>query len=150
MAGCPDDPPPGDCAGEGDGELIVSRRDDDAPVLVDGDELDVFPPPQGGTFTELDVAIAGLRDDEIDTLRIDIARRDDGSPLAAQRYQGAALPYLCQPDDTLIVQNMPVAFFESVVLNELEGVEVSMSVVAEIGDDEVRFDVDLVLVVTSF
>lgn len=130
--------------------MLMSRRDDDAPLLVDGDELDVFPPPQGGTFTELDMVVVGLRDEEIETLRIDIVRQDDGSPLAAQRYQGAALPYLCQPDDTLLVQNMPVGFFESVVLNELDGVAVRMSVVAAVGNDEVRFDADLVLVVTSF
>jgi hypothetical protein len=153
LAGCPDDgPPPGDCPGGGDRELEVSRRDDDAPVLVDGAELDVFPPPQGGTFTELDVVIVGLRADQIDELRVDVQRLDDGSPLSAQRYTGEAVEFgsLCQPDDTLLLQNLPVGFFDSVVLEELEGVAATLTVAATVGDDEVRFEVDVVLTVTSF
>jgi hypothetical protein len=150
VAGCPAEPARDDCAGDGAPELLVSQRNDDAPVIEDGAELDVFPPLQGGTFAELDVVMLGLSAESIQTVEIDIARREDGEALAAQRYRGEALAYLCQPDDSLPIQNMPVAFFESVVLDELDGMNASISVVALTGDDAVRFDADVVLTVTTF
>lgn len=152
LPGCPDDPPPGDCPGGGERDLLISRRDDDAPALSNGAQLDVFPPPQGGTFTELDVVIAGVAASQIDELRIDVVRSDDGSAIAAQRYTGEAIEFgsLCQADDTLLLQNLPIGFFASVVLEELEGVGVQMSVVLTVGTEEVRQDFDLVLTVTPF
>jgi hypothetical protein len=148
--GCPDDPPAGPCSGQGDPSVIVSRRDDAAPPLTDGDDLDVFLPPQGGTFTELDVVIVGLASDDIDSLRIAIRRRDDATVLADQSYRGNPLPYQCLPDDSLLLQNVPVGFEEWVILEELEGVEIELAVLVASGQDVVRFDADLVLVVTPF
>src|SRR5690606_28945999 len=71
LAGCPSAPPPEPCEGEGDPVLTLANRGG-GPVLADGVEVDVFPPPQGGVFTELDVVIENLAMSELDYLRVTV------------------------------------------------------------------------------
>ena len=145
LAGCPAEPS-GPCGNEdGDPTLALANRGG-GPTLADGVDVEIFLPPQGGVFTELDVTIDGLAQSDLDYLHIVFEDRDTGEPLADVRYLGEVIPLLCREDtDALVVQYMPVGFTEPAVLAELADVEVTVTGTLETsrGDFSVAYDVTL-------
>jgi hypothetical protein len=145
LAGCPEPEPSGPCGPEdGDPVLTLANRGG-GPRLADGVEVEIFLPPQGGVFTELDVTLEGLAQSELESLHIVVEDRDTGEPLADVRYLGSVIPLLCTEDDVLEVQYMPVGFTDPVVLAELDGVEATVTGTLETtrGDFSVGYDVVL-------
>lgn len=142
VAGC-QEPYAGVCDGEGAAGVEVFQRGEPDEVL-DGSDVPVFPPPQGGVFTELDVRLLGVTTDEIVSIRVDIFDAG-GDLLAAQLYAGDGLPLACQPDASILIEDMPVGFNASVVLEELEGVDAAMTIrlAHDGGDTEVERAVTL-------
>lgn len=146
LAGCPAEPEPsGPCGSEaGDPVLTLANRGG-GPVLADGVDVEIFLPPQGGVFTELDVTLEGLAQSELEYLHVVFEDRDTGEPLADVRYLGNVIPLLCTEDDVLEVQYMPVGFTDPVVLAELDGIEATVTGTLETtrGDFSVTHDVVL-------
>lgn len=118
-SGCPEGGD-GVCAGDGELRIELSPNHGDTSALADGSALAIFPPPQGGVFTELDVTLQGLAADDLGQLQIRIVR-DDGASLSTQTYQGSGLPLLCQDDGALTVTGLPVGFDLTYALEELDG-----------------------------
>jgi hypothetical protein len=124
--GCPaDDGDPGPCDGAGDPAIELRQRGEDA-LIVDGSELPVFPPPQGGVWTELDVRLLGISPDEVESLRVDVVD-GGGTILAAEFYLGEGLPLLCRMDGSIEIDNMPVGFGDLELLEQLDGVGATMT-----------------------
>lgn len=146
LAGCPAPPPSGPCGtDDGDPALTLGNRGG-GPVLADGADVEIFLPPQGGVFTELDVTIERLAQSDLEYLHIVFEDRDTSEPLADVRYVGEVLPLLCtEDDDTLVVQRMPVGFTDPVVLADLDGVAATVTGTLETsrGDFGVEYDVVL-------
>jgi hypothetical protein len=146
LPGCPGPEPSGPCGSdEGDPVLTLANRGDGA-VLDDGVEVEIFLPPLGGVFTELDVTIDGLGQADLDFLHVVFERRDTGESLADVRYIGEVIPLMCtEDDDVLVVQYMPVGFTDPVVLAELDGVEATVIGTLETthGDFSITHDVVL-------
>lgn len=146
LVGCPAPAPSGPCGTEdGDPVLTLGNRGG-GPLLADGADVEIFLPPQGGVFTELDVTIEGLAQSDLEVLHIVFDDRDTGEPLADVRYLGELLPLLCaEEDDALVVQKMPVGFTDPVVLADLDGVAATVTGTLETsrGDFGVGYDVVL-------
>lgn len=145
LAGCPAPPPPQPCGSvDGDPVLTLTNRGG-GPELADGVVVDVFPPPQGGVFTELDVIIDDLDAGELEFLRIQIDAIDTRESLASVSYFGDAIPLRCDDDERLVVDYLPVAFLDGVSLDGLDGVEATVSGTLETtrGDFSVEHDVVL-------
>jgi hypothetical protein len=144
LAGCPG-PESDPCDNDGEPELTLANRGG-GTVLADGVEVEIFLPPQGGVFTELDVAIDGLAADDLEHLHVVFEARDTGESLADVRYIGNLIPLLCtEEDDVLVVLRMPVGFTDPVVLAELDGVETTVTGTLETtrGDFSMMHDVVL-------
>lgn len=146
LTGCPAPAPSGPC-GTDDGDPVLSLGNrGGGPLLVDGAEVEIFLPPQGGVFTELDVTIDGLAQSDLESLHIVFEDRDAGEPLADVRYVGEVLPLLCtEEDDALVVQRMPIGFTDPVVLADLDGVAATVTGTLETsrGDFGVGYEVVL-------
>lgn len=146
LTGCPDPPPEGPCAGDGDPLLSLANRGG-GPELSDGDEVEVFPPPQGGVFTELDVTIDFMASSELEDMYVSVEAMDTGEPLATIRYFGATLGMVlrCTEDEVLVVDNLPVGFNDGLELTELDGVPAVLTgtLVTSRGDFESRYEVVL-------
>lgn len=149
LAGCPSPPPPEPCEGEGDPVLTLANRGG-GPVLADGVEVDVFPPPQGGVFTELDVVIENLAMSELDYLRVTVDAVATGESLAFVRFFGEGVPLLCTEQDELVVDYLPVGFMESVRLDDLDGVRATVTGALETTRGEFTTSHDVVLRVTDY
>ena len=127
LTGCPsggDDGGDGPCAGGGDITAIAQPNRLDTDPIEDGSEIPVFPPPQGGVFTELDVRIAGVASEDLELLRVRI-EDDTGQQLANVQYRGDGLPLMCE-DDRLVVFNLPVGFDLDTMLQALDGVSATL------------------------
>lgn len=149
IAACPSDPSdPEPCAAEGDPIVTPSSRD--GVALANGDLLDVFPPPQGGVFTELDLAIENVGASEVLFLHVNVAPQAGGPELATVRYFGEALPLLCGDDDLQRIENLPVAFSDAVQLADIDGMPVTLSVRVETEAGEFGETYDLTLQRTDF
>lgn len=144
--GCPGPAPEpeGPCASEGAPTLELANRGGGS-VVTDGADVAVFPPPQGGVFTELDVTIDGLAADELDELRIRIVARDTGRNLADVTYLGELVPLMCTDDDVLSLQYVPVGFTDPVQLADLDGLAAILTgtLVTAQGDVSVMHEVVL-------
>jgi hypothetical protein len=114
-------------------------------ALADGAEVEVFPPPQGGVFTELDVTIEGIALHELEFLRVSVEAADSGQSLAFVRFFGDSIPLLCTEDDVLTLGNMPVAFTDPVQLQDLDGVQARLTGVLETTRGEFGTGYDVVL-----
>lgn len=147
LGGCPTNPPPAEpCSGPGDPVLTLSNRR--APIdLETGREVEVFPPPQGGVFAELDVAIADMALSELEYLRVAIEDANTGEPYATVRYFGDSIPLICsQQTNVLEVANLPVGFSLAYTLDDLDGlaVVVTGSVDTELEEFPVQYEATLV------
>lgn len=125
-AGCPEPDSNADCDREGEGAFTLFTRDGSEQLQANG-VLEVFPPPQGGVFTELDLRITGIREQNIQSLRIDIIA-SGGDPIAGIRYPGEALPWTCESDGTLLFDNVPIGFDLDVTLGQLDGTGVTLAI----------------------
>ncbi|MCX4240600.1 hypothetical protein [Paraliomyxa miuraensis] len=143
LLGCPG-PDPGPCGGEGDPVLTLTNRGGGA-VLDDGIEVDVFPPPQGGVFTELDVTIENLELSELQYLRVEVVTTDTAESLAYVRFFGEYTPLVCNEDGVLAMEYVPVGFNEYYLLTDLDGVAATLTGTLETtrGDFSVGHDVVL-------
>lgn len=147
VAGCqPSDPTV--CNGAGAAAVEVYQRGD-ADEIIDGSDVPVFPPPQGGVFTELDVRLLGVTTDELVSIRVDVVD-GGGDLLAAQLYAGDGLPLTCRPDASILIEDMPVGFNASVDLEELEGVDVTMTVRLAHGGGDTEVERAVTLRVTDY
>jgi hypothetical protein len=145
LAGCPEPEPSGPCGSEsGDPVLTLTNRGGGLE-LADGVEVEVFPPPQGGVFTELDVFIDALDVRELEFLRIEIDALETGESLSSVSYFGDAIPLRCTEDEVLVVDYLPVAFVDGTILDELDGVEATVTGTLDTtrGDFGVEHDVVL-------
>ncbi|MEM7155754.1 MAG: hypothetical protein AAF799_23085 [Myxococcota bacterium] len=145
VGACPDpEPEPEPCAGDGDPVLALANRDGEAP-LVDGDDVEVFPPPQGGVFTEFDVTIEDMAASELDALWVTIESDGSGDTLATVRFFGEGLPLQCTEEEVLVVDNLPVGFDSSVTLAGLDGMPVVITATAETSEGNFvsRYDATL-------
>lgn len=145
LAGCPTGPS-GPCGTEDGAPVLTLGNRGGGPPLADGVDVEIFLPPQGGVFTELDVTIDGLAQSDLDYLHIVFEDRDTGEPLADVRYLGEVLPLLCTEDaDALEVPSMPVGFTDPAVIAELDGVAATVTGTLETsrGDVSVAYDVTL-------
>lgn len=129
LAACPDPgPEPQDACSGGDGDPEIHLADREGAVeLSDGDELAVFPPPQGGVFTELDATLVDMRRDELVNLRVDVVNADTGASLAAVRYFGDQIPLSCVEEGLQTIDNLPVGFSEELFLPDLDGAAVVLT-----------------------
>lgn len=127
LSGCPGpEEPAGPCrSGAGDPALTLSNRGG-GPALGDGIEVPVFPPPQGGVFTELDIAIEDLAADDLDYLRI-LVDADSGDSLAFVQFLGQSIPLQCNDDGMLALEYAPVAFMDGLELADLDGVSATLT-----------------------
>jgi hypothetical protein len=151
--GCPGpDEDPDACPRPGDALAITlsPNQADSAGTLVDGGRVPVFPPPQGGVFTELDVRLTGLADDDLEQLRVDVVAADDGRRLAAQLYFGRGLPLTCDPDGALTITALPVGFDDAIVLAELDEVPVVLTATVETAHDTLTEDLAVTLFVSDY
>ncbi|MEM9455807.1 MAG: hypothetical protein AAGF11_16625 [Myxococcota bacterium] len=146
LGGCPADPPAEPCSGSGVPVLTLSNRR--APIdLATGREVEVFPPPQGGVFAELDVTIDDIGITELEYVRVEIEDANTGEPYATVRYFGDSIPLICsQQTDLLEVANLPVGFSLAYTLDDLDGraVVVTGSVDTETEEFPVQYEATLV------
>lgn len=149
LGACPPPPPPdGPCSAAGDPVLMLSNRDG-GPELTEGDEVEVFPPPQGGVFTELDVNIDNMAVSELDILRVTI-ESTAGEELANVGFFSSSLPLRCMESGQLEVDNLPVGLASSVQLTEADGVAVQLRGTLETTMGEFESVYDVVLRATDY
>jgi hypothetical protein len=150
LVGCPEPAPEGPCASEpGDPVLALANRGG-GMAIVDGAEVEVFPPPQGGVFTELDVTIDGLDPDDLERLVVTLVSPDTGRVFADVTYLGELIPLRCTEDDVLEVQRMPVGFIDPVVLEDLDGVPATLTGTLETTRGDFAITHAVVLRVTDY
>lgn len=125
VSGCPEDPEPGPCDGAGEPAIELRLRSEDT-LIVDGSELPIFPPPQGGVWTEIDVRLLGVAVDDVESLRVDVVD-GGGAILGAEFYLGAGLPLACREEGFIEIDNMPVALGDLSRLEELDGVGATLT-----------------------
>jgi hypothetical protein len=143
LAGCPGPDPSGPCGNEdGDPVLELANRGD-RTAITDGSLVYVFPPPQGGTFTELDVTIDGLDADDLDQLVVTFISSDTGKVYTHVTYVGGAIPLRCTEDDVLEVKAMPVGFFDSFEILDGQATTLTGTLVTARGDFTVTHEVVL-------
>jgi hypothetical protein len=146
LFGCPA-APEGECDGAGPVAVEVAPNHGDRSVVVDGGEVAVFIPPQGGVFTELDVAILGARAEGVAALRV---RIDDGlRDLADVSFDGDRLPMRCDAEDRLVVDDTPVGLAPDVELESLDDLPATLQVTLD-GDEPWQASWEIVLRVTEF
>ena len=123
-AACEGEPAAGPCNGDGEPAIELTQRNGETPI-VDGADLPIFPPPQGGVWTEIDVRLLGVVVDEIDSVGVDVLDADSAS-LGSELYLGENLPLLCRSDGSILIDNMPVGFGDLSQLERLDGVGATM------------------------
>ncbi|MCA9706650.1 MAG: hypothetical protein KDK70_12425 [Myxococcales bacterium] len=154
LAGCEDPQPlPEPCAGPGDPQLVLSNRR--APVdLGVGGQVEVFPPPQGGVFAELDLVVHDMAIDELDDLRVEVESVPAGEQLAYVRYFGDSIPLRCAEQDDgseqIELTNLPVGFVESYTLDDLDGRTARVIGTLETVEGDFSVDYDVTLVRTDY
>ena len=150
LTGCPggggDDGGP--CGNDGDVTATAQPNRLDTNPVADGSEIPVFPPPQGGVFTELDVRIDGAATDDLELVRIRI-EDEAGQQLANVQYRAEGIPLMCDEDDTLVVFNLPVGFDASVMLPALDGVAATLMLAVDTVDGTFEETWSVTLRVTS-
>lgn len=158
LAGCPgpgpdpdpDPEPEGPCGNaDGDPVLALANRGGGTEI-ADGAEVEVFPPPQGGVFTELDVTIDGLDPNDLDRLVITIVSQETGLFLANVTYLGDVIPLRCTEDEVLVVQYTPVGFIDPVDLEALDGEAATLTGTLFTARGEFAVTHDVVLRVTDY
>lgn len=116
---------PGPCNGVGDPAIELRERGA-VTLLVDGSELPIFPPPQGGVWTEIDVRLLGIAADDVESIRVDVLD-ESGATLGAEFYLGEGLPLACRMDGSIEIDNMPVQLGDLPALEELDGATATMT-----------------------
>lgn len=151
LGGCPQPEPPPDepCATADDPVLMLANRGGESELSA-SEEVEVFPPPQGGVFTELDLKIENLGASQLDELRITVDDVATGDSLAVVRYFGEFLPLRCTEDEQQVIDNLPVGFADALLLDDLDGVAAVLTgtMFTSRGEFETRYDV--VLRVTDY
>ncbi len=148
LLGCPEDPPEeeGVCpAMDAVPGLTMTPNRGDEIALVEGGQVPVFYASQGGIFTELDVELTGVADDDVEQIRVEFIDTT-GRPLATQVYFGSGLPLRCNESGTLTIQALPVGFDESIGLEELDGSAARLTAEVTTPDDTFGLDLALMLV----
>lgn len=136
LGGCPEDPPGEPCSGPGDPVLTLANRTASVD-LATGREVEVFPPPQGGVFAELDVTIADMGMSELEYLRVSIEDVATGEQYATVRYFGESIPLRCvEEDEVLTADNLPVGFVQMYQLDDLDGKAVVVNGSVETKEEE--------------
>lgn len=146
LGGCPDPPPAEPCSGPGDPLLTLSNRRG-AVDLAEGAEVEVFPPPQGGVFAELDVVISDMGPSELEYLRVTVDDATTGENYAFVRFFGDSIPLRCTEDEEVLeLDNLPVGFVEMFQLEDLDGTKavVTGTLDTAAGEFPVSYDVTLV------
>lgn len=144
LTGCAEPPETGQCPRTTQPVLTLANREDTGP-LADGREVEVFPPPQGGVFTELDVALEGVPLDELEQIEITLESAGPLGMLASVSYPGSALPMWCSDDDVLMIDDLPVGLVDDAYLPDLHGEAVVIEGRAQTrsGEVSVRYDVQM-------
>ncbi len=147
-AGCAEAPSPGQCVSTDEPALTLGSRR--GATLVDGDELDVFPPPQGGVFTELDVSIVGVAPSDIAQLHVTVESTDTSERFASVTYPGSAIFAWCSEDGIVEIDDLPVGFEDAFGLPELAGRMAVLDGVLETRSADVSTRIDVVLRWTDY
>jgi len=142
---CAETPSPGACSNTDAPVLTLANRQVDAPVLRDGDEVDVFPPPQGGVFTELDVGLLGVAPEDLQRLHVTIDSVGSLGRLASASYLEGELLLWCSEDGVLQVEDLPVAFDDAFGLRDLHGESAALEGRAETAAGEVSTRYEVIL-----
>jgi hypothetical protein len=132
---CEGEVDPGPCNGVGDAAIELRERGGDT-LLVDGSELPIFPPPQGGVWTEIDVRLLGIAAADVESIRVDVLD-EGGATLGAELYLGDGLPLACRMDGAIEIDNMPVQLGDLAALEELDGVTATMTTTLSHSEGEV-------------
>lgn len=151
-AGCAEAPAPGRCPSTDDPVITLANRQGSRPFR-DGDQVEVFPPPQGGVFTELDVGIVGVPLEDLEQLHVTLDSTGSLGVLATVSYLGSAMPMWCTDDDVLQIDDLPVGLderFAMTDLPDLHGVAAVLEAVVETRSGEVVVQYDVVLQWTEF
>ncbi len=106
---CAAAPSPGDCITRATPTVALANRQGEAE-LFDGDQIEIFLPPQGGVFTELDVTVAGLAASDLTAFTVTIDAADGPESLAVAYYEASAILMWCSDEQTLQIDNLPVGF----------------------------------------
>ena len=145
LGGCPEEPepPPDACAGGGEPTIALANRSG-GDELADGDEVEVFPPPQGGVFTELDVTVQSLFPERLEYLWVRVVT-PGGQELAVVRFFGDSIPLRCTQAGHYEIDNLPVGFSDALTLQDLDGVSATLTGLLETteGDFETQYEVVL-------
>jgi hypothetical protein len=129
--------------------IEIANRMDEQPIS-DGAAVEVFPPPQGGVFTELDVTVVDISPDDLDQMRVTIDV-EGAISRADQAYAGALLPWVCREPTGAFLDNMPVAFDADAELERLDGLSAHIVALASLGGGaEARVEYDVTLAVTQY
>ncbi len=142
---CAEAPSPGACSSTATPALTMANRQVTAPVLRDGDQVDVFPPPQGGVFTELDVGIRGVAASDLERLEVNIEAVGASGRLASASYLESELLMWCSDDGWLEIEDLPVAFDDAFGLPDLHGETVVLEGRAETSSGAVSTTYEVVL-----
>lgn len=153
LVGCPEPPPPLPCEGPDDPQLVLSNRREASDLGQQG-LVEVFPPPQGGVFAELDVAIRSMALEELEYLRVVVESVPAGEEYANVRYFGDSIPLICaeqgEGQEWLEVANMPVGFTEMYQLDEFDGRPAKVTGIVETAAGEFPVEYDVTLVRTEY
>lgn len=142
--GCSEPPAPGECPSSDEPTLAFTNRNETS-ALVDGAEVEVFPPPQGGIFTELDVSIDGVSPSDLETLLITVESSGGLGTLASVTYRGSQLPWWCSEDDVLLIDDLPVGFADHLDLPGLDSEPAVLEGTVTTRSGDVTASVDVVL-----
>lgn len=147
LFGCePDEPDP--CSGGPGAELSATANQGGGAPLADGGELPIFPPPQGGVFSELDLSITGVAQDNIDTLHV-VVTEQGGEVLADNT--NTKFPLACQVDDSVMIADLPISYKDEYQLVfDLDGRDVTLEITIDLADgDSLEASYELTLVATG-
>jgi hypothetical protein len=135
---------------KGDGELTLTLLQRKQPEVVgQSSEVPVFPPPQGGVFTELDVEIEGVAAGALQAIEVDISTSDPNVHASAALYDDL-IPFGCRDDGVTTIDDLPVGFLDGTVLEELDGEDAHLAASAVTEARSASVEYDVVLRVTGY
>jgi hypothetical protein len=133
------------CPGVGEPDMMVTPTVFAYDALEDGASVPIYVPAQGGVWTELDIELTGLREEELSVL--DIRAVVEGGTATGSFQASMSYPVECRPDDTILLERIGIAFTGVAAPMEIDGRAASFVVQMQLtgGQDPLTREYDVVL-----
>lgn len=126
LTGCTETGPALQCLGtDGEAQMVITPSLFNYPAVADGEHVPVYVPAQGGVFTELDLEITGVAEDDLGSLSMTM--RLDGGDVIGMTIPTMSFMSECQEDGAVTVELQPLQL-NVLTPEELDGLKAALIV----------------------